>query len=128
MRAQGRHTMKKGCRSRSGWVGRTLREKGATSSGPIPGDPPRSTQIRRPPISIGIDRTMGTVGDVLKPLRTALEMVPGVPRHCAGKSLAPGWLTAPQLLPHHFPQRQVVKQPQERERNGNALANQPGRD
>eukprot|EP00955_Chlamydomonas_euryale_P111082 366038-Chlamydomonas_euryale.AAC.4 len=52
---------------------------GTISIGPIPGDPRRSTPIPRPPISIGVDRTPGTVGEVLKPPETAFEMVPDAP-------------------------------------------------
>eukprot|EP00955_Chlamydomonas_euryale_P107261 365753-Chlamydomonas_euryale.AAC.1 len=54
-------------------------------------------------------------------------MVPGVPRRIAGKSTAPGWPSAPQLLPPRLPHRWVVKQPSlgKRGRNGNVLENQP---
>eukprot|EP00955_Chlamydomonas_euryale_P021751 229573-Chlamydomonas_euryale.AAC.5 len=63
---------------------------GAIFIGTIPGDLGRSTQIPRPPISIGVDRTLGTVGEVSTPPGAAFEMVPGVPRCSSGKSPAPG--------------------------------------
>eukprot|EP00955_Chlamydomonas_euryale_P096279 364999-Chlamydomonas_euryale.AAC.2 len=57
-------------------------------------------------------------------------MVPGAPRRFAVKCPAPGWPSAPQLLPHRLPHRQVVKQPSPRKRgrNGNVLENQPRKD
>eukprot|EP00955_Chlamydomonas_euryale_P041139 351897-Chlamydomonas_euryale.AAC.10 len=54
-------------------------------------------------------------------------MVPGAPRRFAGKSPAPGLPSAPQLLPHSLPHRQVVKQPSPRS-NGDVLENQPRKD
>eukprot|EP00955_Chlamydomonas_euryale_P078970 363226-Chlamydomonas_euryale.AAC.4 len=74
-------------------------------------DPQLSTHIPRPPISINGGRTLGSVGDVLKPPGTAFEMVPGVPWRFAGKSPASRWPSAPQLLQHRLPHCQVVIQP-----------------
>eukprot|EP00955_Chlamydomonas_euryale_P015516 165967-Chlamydomonas_euryale.AAC.5 len=49
-------------------------------------DPRRSLEVHTnyPPSCIGVDRTPGTVGEVLKPPGTAFEMVPGVSRRFAG--------------------------------------------
>eukprot|EP00955_Chlamydomonas_euryale_P107456 365768-Chlamydomonas_euryale.AAC.9 len=71
------------------WV--ELRHLGAVPIGPFPGRPQRSTQIPRRPISIGVDESPGTVGEVLTASGTTSEVVPGVPRCLACMSPAPGW-------------------------------------
>eukprot|EP00955_Chlamydomonas_euryale_P068240 360056-Chlamydomonas_euryale.AAC.23 len=57
-------------------------------------------------------------------------MVPGIPRRFAGKSPAPRWSSALQLLPRRLPHLEAVKQPSsgERGRNGKVLENQPRED
>eukprot|EP00955_Chlamydomonas_euryale_P085189 364063-Chlamydomonas_euryale.AAC.4 len=95
-----------------------------------PGDLRRSTQTPRSPMSIGVNRTPVTVGEVLNPPRTAFKMVPGVLWRFAGKSPAPSWPSAAQLLLHRLPHHQFAKQPSsgKRGRNGNVLENQPRKD
>eukprot|EP00955_Chlamydomonas_euryale_P061541 358072-Chlamydomonas_euryale.AAC.2 len=55
-----------------------------------------------PGISIGVDRSLGTVGEVLKPPAIAFEMVPGVPWRFAGKSPVPGWPMPRSFFPTAF--------------------------
>eukprot|EP00955_Chlamydomonas_euryale_P054408 355810-Chlamydomonas_euryale.AAC.7 len=110
--------------------GESISPSGAISAGKIPGDPWRSTQIPRPRISTGVDRTPEIVDRVLKPPTTAFDMVPSVRWCFAGKSPVQGWPAAAQPLLHRLPHRQVVKQSSSGKRGciGNVLENQPRKD